>query len=188
METFSKFLYEFLKQFFSGAITIFRGIGTGLQQTFDMKSYQDILNTYKGDFSVPEWALVIISILCIAIFVGLIIALIYLLFRKYVKFRKKAIDQDELLEEVASLNKQVKTLMKEKENIMAMKVSQLGLKPDESAEIEPGEQDEESVDNPDIRFSKLHEIDLKFADYQQVDYGNSFTLPELCANFRNFAA
>ena len=50
METFSKFLYEFLKQFFSGAITVIRAIGTGLQQTFDMKSYQDILNTYKNDF------------------------------------------------------------------------------------------------------------------------------------------
>lgn len=188
METFSKFLYEFLKQFFSGAITIIRAIGTGLQQTFDMKSYQDILNTYKNDFSVPEWALVVISILCIVIFVGLIIALLYLLSRKYVKFRRKAINQDELLEEVASLNKQVQTLMKEKENIMAMKVSQLGLKPDESSEIESQEQEGENVDNPDIRFSKLHEIDLKFADYQQVDYGNSFTLPELCANFRNFAA
>ena len=118
METFSKFLYEFLKQFFSGAITVIRAIGTGLQQTFDMKSYQDILNTYKNDFSVPEWALVVISILCIVIFVGLIIALLYLLSRKYVKFRRKAINQDELLEEVASLNKQVQTLMKEKENII----------------------------------------------------------------------
>ena len=49
METFSKFLYEFLKQFFSGAITVIRAIGTGLQQTFDMKSYQDILNTYKNE-------------------------------------------------------------------------------------------------------------------------------------------
>ncbi len=187
METFSKFLYEFLKQFFSGAITIIRAIGTGLQQTFDMKSYQEILNTYKGDFSMPEWALVVISILCIAIFVGLIIALIYLLFRKYVKFRRKAIDQDELLEEVASLNGQVASLVKEKEDILAMKVSQLGLKPGEDPTVEMEEEKEEQGENG-IRFAKLNTIDEEYKTYKIKDYGNSFTLPELCENFRNFAA
>ena len=133
METFSRFLYEFLKQFFSGVLTIIKSIGTGITETLNFKAYQTILDTYKNDLTTPEWVLVIISLLCIAIFVGLIIALIYLLCRKYMKFRKKAIDQDELLEEVASLNKQVETLMKEKEKIMAMKVSQLGLKPDEAS-------------------------------------------------------
>ena len=77
--------------------------------------------------------------------------------------------------------------MKEKENIMAMKVSQLGLKPDESPVIDEQDQ-EEDVTNPDIRFAKLHEIDLKYEDYEQPDYENSFTLPELCENFRNFSA
>ncbi len=187
METFSRFLYQFLKQFFSGAITIVKGIATGIEQTFNFKSYQEIINTYKNDLSVPEWILVVISILCIVIFVGLIITLIYLLFRKYTKIRKKAIDQEELLEEVASLNKQVETLMKEKENIMAMKVSQLGLKPGESSEVDIQEEDE-NIDDSDIRFSKLHEIDLQFENYQQIDYENSFSLPELCDNFRNFAA
>ena len=186
METFSRFLYEFLKQFFSGIITILRGIVTGFGQTFNLKSYQEIIDIYKNDLSAPEWVLVVVSILCIVIFIGLIIALIYLLSKKYIKFRKKAIDQDELLEEVASLNKQVETLIKEKENIMAMKVSQLGLKPGESSELDI--EDQEDIDNPDIRFSKLHEIDLKFEEYEQIDYENSFTLPELCENFRNFAA
>ena len=189
METFSRFLYEFLKQFFSGVLTIIKSIGTGITETLNFKAYQTILDTYKNDLTTPEWVLVIISLLCIAIFVGLIIALIYLLCRKYMKFRKKAIDQDELLEEVASLNKQVETLMKEKEKIMAMKISQLGLKPDEASEVEEGEKSEdESVDNPDIRFSKLNEIDLEYANYRPIDYGNSFSLPDLCNNFRNFAA
>ena len=187
METFSKFLYEFLKQFFSGITTVIKAIGTGLGQMFDFSSYQNIIDTYKGDLSAPEWVLVVVSILCILIFVGLIITLIYLLCRKYIKFRKKAVDQDALLEEVASLNKQVETLMKEKENIMAMKVSQLGLKPDESPEIEEQDHEEDS-NNPDIRVAKLHEIDLKYEDYEQPDYENSFTLPELCENFRNFSA
>lgn len=189
METFTRFLYEFLSQFFSGIITILKGIGTGVGQIFDIKSYQNILDVYKNDLSMPEWALVVMSVLLILIFIALVIALIYLLIRKYLKFRKKAINQDELLDEVASLNSQVARLVKEKEDILAMKVSQLGLKPGESpTETTEGQGEEETVDNPDIRFSKLAQIDKQYANYKTKDYGNSFTLPELCENFRNFAA
>ena len=102
------------------------------------------------------------------VFIGLIIALIYLLIRKYLKFRKSAIEQDQLLDEVANLNGQVATLMKEKEEILAMKVSQLGLKPDESPTIE--ENQEETNDNPDIRFSKLDQIDKYYENYEVVNY------------------
>ena len=188
MDTFTRFLYEFLSQFFSGIITILKGFGDGISQIFNIKSYENILENYKNDFSMPEWVLVVIAILCILIFLALVLALIYLLIRKYLKFRKQAISQDELMDEVASLNGQVATLVKEKEDILAMKVSQLGLKPNESAEETPEQGQEEKVDNPDIRFSKLHEIDLEFEKYKVKDYGNSFTLPELCEKFRNFAA
>ena len=190
MQTFTKFLYEFLSQIFLGLTSMLKGFVTGLSQIFDIKTYQNILETYKADLSMPEWVLVVIAILFVAIFLGLIIALIYLLIRKYLRFRKQAINQDELLDEVAYLNGQVASLLKEKEEILAMKVSQLGLRPGESPteEVKGGENDEDGATNPDIRFSKLDQIDKEFEDYEQVDYGNSFTLPELCNNFRNFAA
>ena len=190
METFTRFLYEFLSQFFSGLITIVKGIGTGIKQIFDIKSYQEILDLYKNDLSMPEWALVIISILCIVLLIVAVIALIYLLIRKYLKFRKQAINQDDLLDEVASLNKQVASLVKEKEEILAMKVSQLGLKPNEepTEEIQANEGETEGKEGDGIRFAKLNTIDEEYANYRVKNYGNSFTLPELCENFRNFAA
>ena len=188
METFTRFLYEFLSQFFSGIITILKALGTGIGQIFDIQSYKNILQTYKNDLSMPEWILVVIAILSIIILVVLIFALIYLLIRKYLKFRKQAVNQEELMDEVASLNKRVTTLLKEKQEILAMKVSQLGLKPNESATEEISEEDKDSAVNPDIRFSKLDQIDKQYAKYKSKDYGNSFILPELCENFRNFAA
>ena len=188
MEVFTRFLYAFLSQVFLGFSTMLKGIGTGIKQLFDIKTYQDVLNTYKGDFTIPEWGLVVLVILFMFVFVALVIGLIYLLIRKYLKFRKSAIEQDQLLDEVANLNGQVASLMKEKEDILAMKVSQLGLKPDESPTIEENnEGEEETTDNPDIRFSKLDQIDKQYENYEVVNYGNTFTLPELCANFRNFA-
>ena len=179
METFTRFLYEFLSQFFSGIITILKGIGTGIGQIFDFKSYQMILDAYKNDLSMPEWILVGIAILCLVLLVGMVLLLIYLLIRKYLKFRKQAINQDELLEEVASLNGQVASLVKEKEDILAMKVSQLGLKPGEDPTVEMKEEKEEQGENG-IRFAKLNTIDEEYKTYKIKDYGNSFTLPELC--------
>ena len=192
METFIRFLYEFLSQIFLGFTSILKGITTGIGQIFDIKTYQNMIGKYKTDLSMPEWILVVIAILFVVIFIGLIIALIYLLTRKYLKFRKQVINEDELMDEVAYLNGQVASLMKEKEEILAMKVSQLGLKPGESPTEEissqGGGEDEDGATNPDIRFSKLDQIDKDFEDYEHIDYENKFTLPELCENFRNFAA
>lgn len=188
MDTFTRFLYEFLNQFFSGFGSIFSGFGTGFQKIFDFKSYQNIIDGYKDDLSMPEWILVAISILCVSlifIFLGL---LIYFFIRKYVKIRKKSVDQDALLDEVASLNSQVATLVKEKEEILAMKVSQLGLKPGESPEedVKDKKSDEEIALGK--RFSKLEDVDEEYANYKVKNYNNSFTLPEFCDHFRNFAA
>ena len=187
METFTRFLYEFLNQFFSGIGDIFKGIGSGLAKAFNLKEYQNILNSYKNDLSLPEWLLVGISIALLIIFVAAIVLLIYFLFRKYFKFRKSAIEKEELLDEVATLNNKVANLVKEKEDILAMKVSQLGLKPGES----PTEDidNEEPIDpDKESRFAKLTTIDEEYKNYRVKNYGDSFTLPELCENFRNFAA
>ena len=70
-----------------------------------------------------------------------------------------------------------------------MKVSHLGLKPDEADTEEVKENDKDEV-NPisDVRFSKLAAIDEKYASYKIKNYENNFTLEELVETFRNFAA
>ena len=189
METFTKFLYDFLGQFFSGIGMMFSGIGKGIKAIVDIPAYTDIISKYKGDFSMPEWILVAIAVGLIVLIFVLVGALIFLTIRKYGKIRKKTIEQDSLLQEIASLNGQVAKLVKEKDEILAMKVSQLGLKPGESPEEEPGEtKEKEDPTQAGTRFAKLMSIDEQFANYKIKNYGNSFTLPELCEHFRNFAA
>lgn len=188
METFTKFLYDFLGQFFSGIGTMFSGIGKGIQMALNIGSYSEIIGKYKNDFSMPEWILVAISIGLIVFFFVLIGLLIFFIIKKYGKIRKKTIDQDAMLQEIASLNGQVAKLVNEKDEILAMKVSQLGLKPGESLEETPEENKEENTAGQDTRFAKLITIDEEYANYKIKNYGNSFTLPELCDHFRNFAA
>lgn len=187
METFFRFLYEFLSQFFDGIVTILKGLVSGIKSMFDIKTYMDILNEYKGDFNAPEWVLVGLAVLIILVILALIVLAIVFFVRKYVKFTKKAVEQESLLEEVAMLNEQVATLMKEKQEILALKVSQLGLKPGEGEE-EIIEEEIIEEENNGIRFAKLNDIDQEFINYKIVNYNNQFTLSELVELFRNFAA
>ena len=187
MDTFLRFLYEILNQFFSGIIMVVKSIFLGIKSMFNIPEYIKLITFYKDDFNIPEWILVVISIICLLVIVGAIFALIYFIIRKYIRFRKTIVEQESLLDEVASLNKEVSSLMAEKEKILAMKVSQLGLKPtDEENEI--AEETEEVTDAMSSRFPKLTQVDILYQNYKVANYNNSFTLEELVENFRNFAA
>ena len=186
MDTFFRFLYEFLLHAFSSIAIVCQGLFKGISSLFDIKSYIEVINFYKNDFNGAEWIFVSVAILLLLIFLVLIIFIIYFFVRKYIRFRKTIVEQESLLEEVNKLNNQVSSLMKEKEELFAMKVSHLGLKPDESSEeVENSEID---MTNEDTRFSKLNDIDLEYANYKIQNYNNNFTLEELVNNFRNFAA
>ena len=186
MNTFLRFLYEFLSQFFSGIIILFKGLKDGIISMFNIPEYISIVNFYKDDFGISEWILVAIAILSLlAVFCG-IGFIVYCIIRKYIRFRKTIVEQESLLEEVSNLNEQVVTLMEEKENILAMKVSNLGIKPNE--DIEEGKEPEEQTDTTSSRFPKLTSVDNEYANYKIANYNNSFNLEELVDNFRNFAA
>ena len=189
MNTFFRFLYEFLGQFFLGIWKIVQGFYQGILQMFNIKGYAGVVEFYKNDFNGAEWIFVVIAVLLILVFLALFIFLFYFIIRKYIRFRKTLVEQESMLEEIATLNNEVKNLVKEKQDILAMKVSQLGLSPDESAEVEEGEAAEnKDVGNDGVRFSKLALIDERFANYKIQNYNNTFTLPELVELFRNFAA
>ena len=188
MSTFFRFFYEFLGQFFLGIWKMIEGFYQGIIQVFNYKGYAGVVEFYKNDFNGAEWVFVVIAVLLLLAIIGLFVWLIILVVRKYIRFRKTLVEQESMLEEIATLNQDVAVLMKEKQDILAMKVSQLGLKPDESATEEVGEDNKEKDINADgVRFSKLALIDQKFANYKIQNYNNNFTLPELVELFRNFS-
>ncbi len=178
MDTFFRFLYEFLSQFFNGILDIVMGMFNGVVKMFNIPAYIAIVKDYKSDFNGPEWVLVGAAILVLVIMLGLIFFLIFLAIRKYMRIRKSLVEQEELLDEVGELNEQVAKLMKEKDELYAMRVSQLGLKPTDTG-AGTGEDQAEEGDfvNQDeaIRFPKLVDVDLQFQNYKIKDYGNTFT-------------
>ena len=68
MDTYLRFLYEFLNAFFSGLKTILFGLINGIKQIFDIPAYIHLIKEYKNDFSLQEWVLVAIAVLAVAVY------------------------------------------------------------------------------------------------------------------------
>ncbi len=185
MDVFVKFVSEFLANFFGSLWSIFTGIFKGIVGMFNVPKYVEIFGKYTGDFTALSWILaILVVILLIAALAG-IVFVVYLLIRKYVRIRKTLVSQEELLNEVGNLNRQVLKLSLEKDRILAMKISQLGLKPGESDVIE--EEEEKPIQEGESRFYKLTQVDKQMETYETPDFDNEITLPQICERFRNFA-
>ena len=131
--TVTKFIAEFLNQFFiKGVWGIFKGIGLGIANIFNIPEYVKIFKSWSGDFSAVDWILAIVAVLATVAVLAAIVIILVVLIKKYIRVRKTLVDQEELLNEVGNLNREIIKLSNEKEKILAMKVSQLGLKPGES--------------------------------------------------------
>ena len=104
MDTFIRFLYEFMSVFFNGLFTIFKGIVSGFIQMFNFSEYLYVIQFYKNDFKMSEWVLVIVAIIALAVMLALILALIWLVIRKYIRFRKTLVEQESMLNEIGELN------------------------------------------------------------------------------------
>ncbi|MFA6778093.1 MAG: hypothetical protein WCR80_06650, partial [Bacilli bacterium] len=182
MNTFFRFLYEFLSVFFDGFADIFSGFGKGLFKMVNYKDYKTILESYQDSFSGLEWLFVGFAIALVVIIILSIILLIIFGIRKLIQIGRTKVNQDDLLDEINNLNNQVNKLMKEKNEIMAMKVSQLGLKPgEEISELdEDGDLEDDTVtDTSNSRFAKLTTIDEKYKTYKVKKYANNYTLKEI---------
>lgn len=186
MNTFLRFFYEFISIFINGVGTFFKGIINGVKQMLNIPEYAKVIGSYKDSFSAGEKVLVYLSIAVLLIIVVLILVLIFLYIKKLIRHATNRMNREELLNEIANLNDKVRKLIKEKDELMAMKVSQLGVNPNE-------ENPEEMVEGEDpaqagIRFPKLLQIDEAFKDYSIQKYDNNMTLAELIEAFRCFSA
>lgn len=187
----ANFILEFFGQLLDGIVTIFEGIIFGLIKSFNFIEYGQTISDFSDDLGGWFWIVGILCILLVFAFLAGIIYLILRVVRKIISSARKAGNQDMLVKEVNSLNKEVMRLNLEKDKILSMKVSQIGLNPNEISEL-TGEElealngDGKEEDEGTSRFYKLTEVDKTFEEAPEIEYDNSVDLPEICERFRNF--
>jgi len=190
MNTFFRFFYEFISVFFDGLFSGLKGLWDGLTKMFGVDAYSKIISNYKENFNVNEKIFVVICIVFLLIFVITFALLIFLTIKAIIRKFGNDMNKDELLNEIGNLNDQVHKLMKEKDELMAMKVSQLGISPEGSEENKSATDEEETKEEEEdgIRFPRLLAIDELYKNYKVKNYENNFTLAEFIDDFRCFSA
>ncbi len=204
LEHFLDWFYAFMTTMLGGVWQMISNFFMGLVQIFNFGAYFDQFSQYGAEFSALEWILAVLCfILAFAIWAGLIFVLV-LLIRKYIRFRRTIVGNEDLLEEIADLHRDVVRLNNEKERILAMKVSQAGLSPEEfqrllestetpslEGDVDETAEISDASPTPDpqhlSRFFRLTAVDEKYAYYVPPTYDNSMSLEELCNDVRNYA-
>lgn len=135
MSEFFKMVYEvvslILYTIVNDVASIFKAIAHMF--IFAWKDYWALFVKYSYGYNGGQWILAIIfALIIIAIPVSLILFLVFRI-KHYRGIRQSRFLNRDLVLEINALNHQVEDLISEKNKIMAMKVSQLGLSPDDDA-------------------------------------------------------
>ncbi len=200
MNGFLKWFFAFMSEMLQGFGMMFRGIGNGFLKIFNIKVYIRLFKEYSTKFTAISWVLAILAIILVLAVYLLVLLLIVMGIRKYLRFRHSIVSNEDLLEEITVLQRRVMKMAKEKDEIMAMKVAQLGggnmvmsglttesLEGEDAENIQQAAGEDGIIITTDRRFSKLYEVDMFYKNYEAPAYNNEITLEEICEQFRNFA-
>jgi hypothetical protein len=193
MDGVLSFYYEFFGQFLNGVWIAISNFFVGIGEMFNFPKYVESVNSHTTELGGLAWVYAIIGMLVIIAVLALLVYIIVVSLKKFIKFKRKVKDTNDLVEEVTALNREVMRLNLEKDKILSMKVSQIGLNPNEIATLTGEEIDtltgnnDKPLEEGESRFFKLSKIDAEWADYVPPVYDNEITLPELCERFRDFA-
>ena len=202
-----QWFFAFITSILEGLWNALKGIFNAIFQFFNFPVLFDQLSRYKNDFNIFGWILCILTVLLTYAIIAGIIFLIVIAIRKYVRFRKTLVGNEDMLEEIADLHRNVIKLTEEKERILNYKFDPSGVTYEELREFfkeeneaaatsntvvaapgqEGGEKKDAPVDASSKRFYRLSAVDDKYTFYVPPVYDTTLSLHELCDDIRNFA-
>lgn len=214
MNAFFNFFYDLIvyifRHIFGSVVEFFRQLAA----LFDFPYYKNLLQSYKSSFGVWGWILAALSFALILMIIVLAGFLLFRAVKRFLTFKRPIKENEELKDEIARLNHEMMKLCYERDKILAMQVSNLGLQVNEDMISEKPEEEESQEENPeeeehaegeglvqdteippieddaDRRFNRLAAVDKYYLSgaYTPPNYNDDITLEDLCKDFRNFAA
>lgn len=201
MAEFSKYFISFLKKFFENFLDWFKTLFSLFSKIFYSypKQYiNDIITSCVNNenFKVLDWIVLVLVSIVLVIFFGLVIVVIFQFLRKYIRFRKREIEKDELVDEIAVLNNRVFDLVEEKNKILALRINQIGGTEAyaRQADMERGTSSlkgKRPALQSDSRFVKLTQVDKDYeisSEFTVIQSSDMVNLPELIDRFIKYSA
>lgn len=201
MAEFSKYFISFLKKLFENFLDWFKTLFSLFSKIFYSypKQYiNDIITSCVNNenFKVLDWIVLVLVSIVLVIFFGLVIVVIFQFLRKYIRFRKREIEKDELVDEIAVLNNRVFDLVEEKNKILALRINQIGGTEAyaRQADMERGTSSlkgKRPALQSDSRFVKLTQVDKDYeisSEFTVMQSSDMVNLPELIDRFIKYSA
>lgn len=200
MAEFSKYFISFLKKFFENFLDWFKTLFSLFSKIFYSypKQYiNDIITSCVNNenFKVLDWIVLVLVSIVLVIFFGLVIVVIFQFLCKYIRFRKREIEKDELVDEIAVLNNRVFDLVEEKNKILALRINQIGGTEAyaRQADMERGTSSlkgKRPALQSDSRFVKLTQVDKDYeisSEFTVMQSSDMVNLPELIDRFIKYS-
>lgn len=201
MAEFSKYFISFLKKFFENFLDWFKTLFSLFSKIFYSypKQYiNDIITSCVNNenFKVLDWIVLVLVSIVLVIFFGLVVVVIFQFLRKYIRFRKREVEKDELVDEIAVLNNRVFDLVEEKNKILALRINQIGGTEAyaRQADMERGTSSlkgKRPALQSDSRFVKLTQVDKDYeisSEFTVMQSSDMVNLPELIDRFIKYSA
>ncbi len=193
MVEFARYYINFIRDIFANIGEFFKLIFEAFADLLfhNVVDYFTNFITASSEFTLLDWVMAFLVLVVNLAFIVFLVLKLYQLSRRYVKFAKTEIEKEELLEEISFLNQKTVELIDEKNKILAMKVSNLGITPeDEKKKLQKPEDSEEEYDGPS-RFVKLIQVDKEYQNQVttiQMRDEDMINLNDLVKRFINFSA
>lgn len=127
MDAFFKYFYVMMRNIFDLLWQVVVAIGNAILGILDINFYISLFTTYKDDLSPAGWiSALIVHIIILAIFVLLIYLLIRLV-RLIFRFKVPVVEYEKMKDEVVTLKREIMKANYEKDKILAMKISEMGM-------------------------------------------------------------
>lgn len=205
MSNFFGYFTEDIGQVFQAFMGAISAVFNFLNYLFNFPMRMEIIRNHSAGFTTADWIMLLIanvmliSICCLIVyFVGRMIRNIF-----FGGISRK--EYERMSVEVRSLQRDLLRANYEKDKILAMKMGEPEVPPEEEApeELPPEEPEEEAVlpvsnrntfDSPCVdpsesRFFRLTTVDNYYkTEYVAPTYNNDITLEQFCEQFRKFAA
>ena len=208
MNAFFYYFYTTIEHIVELFMQVVYAVWNFLVGLVDVPYYIGMFRTYKGELNATGWLCVIVVHFLIIVLIVMVCYLIYRGLKVAFKFKVPVVEYEKMKDEVVRLNREVLKTQYEKDKILAMKVSEMGMQVNadllegvnyEDADTKEGENVEASaqaqeneapaVDISQLRFPMLSALDEYYKhSYVAPEYDNTLNLEELCQKMRNFAA
>ncbi len=216
MERFLQYFYQDFGRIFRALLEVFEALAVLLNSILNFPMRIKIIQAYDADFTTTDWIMLFVAQIVLLVIIIILFYLFVKLLRKIFRFHVPVKKYDALVKQVQGLQRDLIRANYEKDKILALKVAELGLKPDqvdkdallnsmyeetegEKKEDEQGEStalttsenrntfESPCVDPLSSRFFRLTEVDNYYKTHREKTIcNNEITLAEFCEQFRLF--